>query len=154
MSDTLPFVVFISLERKDDPCKTGGESRSLFFTPVEKKCDTWPLLMFILLERKDDPCKTGGDNRSSILPLLRNESHFTSLSVSFIREEGRLLLNGGKKQVIDFSDNFTEVAGRSIGMPELTELTELTILQGSRVEPPRRQNWPIWPNWLFYRGPG
>ena len=28
MSDTLPLLVFISLERKNDPCKTGGESRS------------------------------------------------------------------------------------------------------------------------------
>ena len=30
MSDTLPLLVFISLERKDDPCKTGGERSSIF----------------------------------------------------------------------------------------------------------------------------
>ena len=36
MSDTLPFLVFISLERKDDPCKTGGERKSSIL-PLLKK---------------------------------------------------------------------------------------------------------------------
>ena len=89
-SDTLYLLVFISLERKDDPCKTGGK-QVFDFTPVEKMSDTWPLLVFISLERKDDPCKTGGESRLSILPLVKNEWHFTPFSVYFIREEGRPL---------------------------------------------------------------
>ena len=40
MSDTLLLLVFISLERKDDLCKTGGESRSSILSML-KKCETF-----------------------------------------------------------------------------------------------------------------
>ena len=49
MRDTLPFLVFNSLERNDDPCKSD------FF---EKMSDTLPILVFNSLERKDDPWKS------------------------------------------------------------------------------------------------
>ena len=78
MRDTWPLFVFISLERKDDRCKTGaykvgncnllfleyskshvgvwieGNSNeiALHFTFVEEMRDTWPLLVFISLQRK------------------------------------------------------------------------------------------------------
>ena len=55
---------------------------------------------------------------------------------------------------IDRIDHFTRLLRRGTVTPELTELTELTILQGSCVGPLRRQNWPNWSNWPFYRGPG
>ena len=58
MSDTLPLLVFVSLERKDDPVKRG-------------ESETFPLSVFMSFERKDDPCKTGGGGKSSILPLLK-----------------------------------------------------------------------------------
>ena len=41
LRDTLPFLVFNSLERKDDPCK----SDSQHFTLFEKKRDTLPFLV-------------------------------------------------------------------------------------------------------------
>ena len=49
MSDTLPPLVFISLERKDDPCKT-REKAGLRFTLGEKMSDTWPFLVFIQMK--------------------------------------------------------------------------------------------------------
>ena len=68
--------MFISLERKDDPCKTGGRKHVFDFTLVEKMSNTLPLLVFISLERKDDPCKTGGGSRSSIFRIFAD---FTSM---------------------------------------------------------------------------
>ena len=65
--------------------------------------DSLPLLVFISFERKDAPCKTGWESRYSILPLLKNEWHFTPFSVYFIREEERPLLNVGREQVLDFT---------------------------------------------------
>ena len=98
MSDTLPLLVFISLERKSDfireegrPLLNGGRNQIIDFPHVENMIDTLPLLVFISFERKDDPCKTGCESRSAISRLLKNEWHFTPLSVYFIREEGRLL---------------------------------------------------------------
>ena len=58
MCDIWPLLVFISLERKDDPCKTGGESR-FSILPLLKIWVTLHPLVFISLERKTDPCKTG-----------------------------------------------------------------------------------------------
>ena len=74
MRDTLPFLVFNSLERKDDPCKSDSPTFYPFwknawhFTPVkviaqhytffEKMRDTFPFLVFNSLERKDYPCKS------------------------------------------------------------------------------------------------
>ena len=71
MSDTLPLLVFISLERKDNPCKTGGRKQVCDLTFVEKMYDTSPLLVFISFERKDDSCKKGGESRSAILSVLK-----------------------------------------------------------------------------------
>ena len=42
MIDTLFLLVFISLERKDEPCKTGGEYQDFDFTLVENMSDTSP----------------------------------------------------------------------------------------------------------------
>ena len=61
-------LVFISLERTDDPCKRGGGRKQVCdFSHVQIQSDTLPLLVFISLERKNEPCKTGGERRSSIL---------------------------------------------------------------------------------------
>ena len=54
MRGTLPFLVFNSLERKDDPCK----SDSQHFTLFETLRDTLPVIVFNSLERKDDRCKS------------------------------------------------------------------------------------------------
>ena len=51
MRDTLPFLVFNSLERKDDPCKS-------HITLFEQMRDTSYFLVFISLKRKDNPCKS------------------------------------------------------------------------------------------------
>ena len=45
MSDTWPLLVFISLERKNDPYKTGGESR-LSILPFLKH--EWHFTLFIV----------------------------------------------------------------------------------------------------------
>ena len=52
--DTLPFLVFNSLERNDVPCK----SDSQHFTLFEKKRDNLPILVYNSPERKNDPCES------------------------------------------------------------------------------------------------
>ena len=52
MRDPLPFVVFNSLERKNDPCKSDSPTMYL----LEKNRDTLPSIMFTSSERKDEPC--------------------------------------------------------------------------------------------------
>ena len=54
MRDTLPFLVFNSLERKDDPCKSDGRT----FYPYGQMRETLPFVLFNSLDRKDDPCKS------------------------------------------------------------------------------------------------
>ena len=54
MRVTLPIVVFNSLERKDDPCKSDGRT----FDPYGQWRDTLPFVVFNSLDRKDDPCKS------------------------------------------------------------------------------------------------
>ena len=51
---TLDLLVFSSLERKDDPCKSDSSTFYLF----EKMLETLPMLVLNLLEGKDDPCKS------------------------------------------------------------------------------------------------
>ena len=51
LSEPWPLLVLISLERKDDPCKSD-------FTHFEQTRDTLFLLVFISLEKKDNPCKS------------------------------------------------------------------------------------------------
>ena len=69
MRDTLPFLVFNSLERNDDPCKSD------FF---EKMRDTLSFLVFKSLESKDDPCKS---DSPTFYPFWKNAWHFTLFSV-------------------------------------------------------------------------
>ena len=54
MRDSLPFLVFNLLERKDDPCKSDRQHFTLF----QKLRDTIPVIVYNSLERKDDPCKS------------------------------------------------------------------------------------------------
>ena len=54
MRDTVSFLVFNSLERKDDPCKSDGRT----FYPYGQMRDTLPFVLFNSLDRKDDPCKS------------------------------------------------------------------------------------------------
>ena len=84
MIGTLPQLVFISLERKDDPCKR-------HITLFEQMRDTFDLLVFISSERKNDPCKMGEKAGLQFYPCWKYEWHFTPFSVYFIREEGRPL---------------------------------------------------------------
>ena len=84
MRDTLPFLVFISLERKEDPCKSDCSTFTLF----KKFHDALPFLVFKSLERKDDPWKS---DCPKFYPCWKYELYLTPLSVYFIREEGRPL---------------------------------------------------------------
>ena len=102
MRDTLPLLVFISLERKDDPCQT-GEKAGFRFYPCWKYEWHFTLLVFISLERKNDTCKTGEKAGHQFYPYWKYDWHFNPFSVYFIREEGRPLWNGGRKQVFDFT---------------------------------------------------
>ena len=54
MRDTLPFLVFNLLERKDDLCKNDSHT----FYPVFELRDTLPFIVFNSIERKVDPCKS------------------------------------------------------------------------------------------------
>ena len=74
MRDTLPFLVFNSLERKDDPCKSDGPT----FYPFWKMRATLPFLVFNSLEGKDDPCKS---DSPTFYPFRKNAWHFTLFSV-------------------------------------------------------------------------
>ena len=53
MRDTFPFLMFNSLEGKDDPVKVIAQQ----FTYFEKMRDI-PVIVFNSLERKEDPCKS------------------------------------------------------------------------------------------------
>ena len=86
MRDTLPVLVFYSLERKDDPCKSDSQTFYPFwknawhftsvkviaqhFTFVDKMPDTIHFLVFNSLERKDDP----SDN-PTFYPFRKNAGH-------------------------------------------------------------------------------
>ena len=52
--DTLDILVFSTLERKEDPCKSDSST----FYPFEKILETLPFLVLNLSEGKDDPCET------------------------------------------------------------------------------------------------
>ena len=74
MGDTLPILVFNSLEKKNDPCKS--DSPKLY--PFWKMRDILPFLVFNTLERKNDPCKSDGP---TLYPLWKNAWIFTLFSV-------------------------------------------------------------------------
>ena len=51
--ETLPFIVFNSIEKKDDQYKSDSQHYNFW-----KKRDTLPILVYNSLERKDDLCKS------------------------------------------------------------------------------------------------
>ena len=63
MRETLPFLVFNSLETKDDPFKSDRPT----FTIFEKLRDTISVIVYNSLEGKDDPVNV----IANILPFLK-----------------------------------------------------------------------------------